>query len=84
MNPYDWRRDYGNAPFDITQWLVATCIYSLPALPHTKSFVKAAFGWWQINGITTMQSGTPFKLSMNTDSANTSSQGSQRKFFPWT
>src|SRR5437763_370484 len=33
---------------------------------------------WQINGITILQGGTPFNLSMNTDAANTSSQGPQR------
>ena len=78
MNPYDWRRDYGNAPFDIRHRLVATYIYSIPLFSTSSRFVKAAFGGWQINGITTLQGGTPFNLSMNTDAANTSSQGPQR------
>ena len=30
MNPYNWRRDYGNAPFDIRHRFVATYIYSIP------------------------------------------------------
>ena len=40
--------------------------------------MKTAFGGWQVNGLFTLQSGTPFNLSMNTDAANTSSQGVQR------
>src|SRR6185369_12103889 len=40
--------------------------------------LKSALGGWQINGITTLQGGLPFNLSMNTDAANTSSQGPQR------
>jgi hypothetical protein len=78
MNPYDWRRDYGNAPFDIRHRLVATYIYSLPIFATGSRFIKTAFGGWQINGITTTQSGTPFGLAINTDAANTSSQGTQR------
>jgi Carboxypeptidase regulatory-like domain/TonB dependent receptor len=78
MNPYNWRQDYGNAPFDIRHRFVATYIYSIPFFATGNPFVKAAFTGWQINGITTLQSGTTFSLSMNTDAANTSSQGSQR------
>ncbi|MBZ5618675.1 MAG: TonB-dependent receptor [Acidobacteriia bacterium] len=78
MNPYNWRLDYGNAPFDIRHRFVATYIYSIPFFATSNRFIKTAFGGWQINGITTLQSGTPFNLSMNTDAANTSSQGPQR------
>jgi hypothetical protein len=78
MNPYDWRRDYGNAPFDIRHRFVATYIYQIPFFSTSSAFLKTAFGGWQINGITTLQGGTPFNLSMNTDAANTSAQGPQR------
>jgi hypothetical protein len=40
--------------------------------------METAFGKWQINGITTMQSGAPFNVSISTDTANTSSQGTLR------
>jgi hypothetical protein len=40
MNPYDWRRDYGNAPFDIRHRLVATYIYSIPLFSKSSGFVK--------------------------------------------
>ena len=40
--------------------------------------VNSVFGGWQLNGLTTLQSGTPFSLSMNTDAANTGANGPQR------
>lgn len=78
MNPYNWRQDYGNAPFDIRHRFLATYIYSIPRFTTSNRFLQSAFGGWQLNGITTLQGGTPFNLSMNTDAANTSSQGAQR------
>ena len=30
MNPYNWRQDYGNAPFDIRHRFLATYIYAIP------------------------------------------------------
>jgi len=78
MNPYNWRLDYGNAPFDLRHRFVATYIYDIPLFKNGSRLLKTAFGGWQINGITTLQSGTPFNLSMNTDAANTSAQGPQR------
>jgi hypothetical protein len=78
MNAYNWRQDYGNAPFDIRHRFLATYIYAIPFFSTGNRFLKSAFGGWQLNGITTLQGGTPFNLSMNTDAANTSSQGTQR------
>ena len=78
MDAYNWRRDYGNAPFDIRHRFIATYMYAIPFPASGNAFLKAAFSGWQLNGITTLQSGTPFNLSMNTDAANTSSQGTQR------
>jgi hypothetical protein len=78
MNPYNWRLDYGNAPFDLRHRFVGTIIYAIPFVATGNRFLKTAFGGWQVNAITTIQSGTPFNLSMNTDAANTSAQGPQR------
>src|SRR5262249_53162518 len=78
MNPYNWRQDYGNAPFDIRHRMVATYIYEIPFFRTSQKWMTTAFGKWQLNGITTMQSGTPFGLTLNTDTANTSSQGTLR------
>jgi Carboxypeptidase regulatory-like domain/TonB dependent receptor-like, beta-barrel len=78
MNPYNWRLDYGNAPFDLRHRFVGTIIYAIPFFSTGNSVLKTAFGGWQLNAINTWQSGMPFNLSMNTDAANTSAQGPQR------
>ena len=59
MNPYNWRQDYGNAPFDIRHRFLATYIYAIPFPQTSNRLVKGAFGGWQLNGITTLQGGTP-------------------------
>jgi hypothetical protein len=78
LNPYNWRADYSNASFDLRHRVVATYIWELPFFRTNNPLLLRAFGKWQFNGITTLQSGTPFNLSISTDSANTSSQGTQR------
>ena len=78
MNPYNWRLDYGNAPFDLRHRFTGTIIYAIPFFGTANRILKTAFGGWQLNAIHTWQSGMPFNLSMNTDAANTSAQGPQR------
>ncbi len=78
MDPYNWRRDYSNANFDLRHRVTGTFIYEVPFFSTGSKAMKTAFGGWQVNGLFTLQSGTPFNLSMNTDAANTSSQGVQR------
>lgn len=78
MNPYNWRLDYGNAPFDLRHRFVGTFIYAVPFVKTSNPILTAAFGGWQLNAIVSVQGGLPFNLSMNTDAANTSAQGPQR------
>jgi hypothetical protein len=78
LNPYNWRADYGNAPFDLRHRLVGTYIYEIPFFNKGPKAMVAALGGWQINVLNTLQSGAPFNLSISTDAANTSSQGTQR------
>ena len=78
MNPYNWRADYGNSNWDIRHRMVSSFVYSLPALQKSHAAIKAVLGGWQANGIVTFQSGIPFNVSIATDRANTSSQGTQR------
>lgn len=79
MNPYNWRLDYGNAPFDIRHRFVGTFIYAIPTLiPSSNPFVKGALSGWQLNAVVGIQGGTPFNLTISSDPANTSPQGPQR------
>jgi hypothetical protein len=82
MNPYNWRLDYGNAPFDIRHRVAGTMIYAVPFFNTSNRFAKTAFSGWQGQRDLTFQGGVPFNLSMNTDAANTSAQGPQRPNVP--
>jgi Carboxypeptidase regulatory-like domain/TonB dependent receptor len=79
MNPYNWRADYGNANWDIRHRFVASYIYEIPFLKSSKQpLVKYALANWQINGITIIQSGLPFNVTIPTDTANIGINGIQR------
>ena len=77
-DPYNWRADYGNSNWDIRHRFVAAIVWEIPFFKNANSWVRNAFGNWQVNGITTMQSGMPFNVTDSTDTANTSSGGSYR------
>ncbi|MBW4026319.1 MAG: TonB-dependent receptor [Acidobacteria bacterium] len=77
MNPYNFRADYGNANWDIRHRLVASIIWELPKLSNVSPTVRTALGNWQLNTITTLQSGMPFNVTISPDQANTG-VGNQR------
>ena len=78
MNPYDWHLDYGNANWDIRHRFVASYIYELPFFRASEGIVRTIAAGWTIAGITTLQSGRPFNVTIATDTANTSSRGANR------
>jgi len=78
MNPYNWRLDYGNSNWDIRHRFVTHYLYELPFFRGSKGILHAALGDWQLSGITTLQSGMPFNVTISTDTANTSAHGAYR------
>lgn len=62
-DPYDPLYDYGNCTFDLRHNLVANVIYQLPF--HGNRLVEG----WQVSGIFTAQSGSPFAISDGFDQA---------------
>jgi Carboxypeptidase regulatory-like domain/TonB dependent receptor len=78
MDPYNWRLDYGNANWDIRHRFVASYIYELPFFRNSTGILHAVAGGWQISGITTLQSGRPFNVTIAIDTANTSARGAYR------
>jgi hypothetical protein len=63
LDPYDPRYDYGNCSYDLRHNFVGNVIYQLPF--HGNRFVEG----WQVSGIFTLQSGTPFSISDGFDQA---------------
>jgi Carboxypeptidase regulatory-like domain/TonB dependent receptor len=78
MDPYNWKLDYGNSNWDIRHRFVSSFVYDIPFFHSSSRVLNTAFARWQLNGIVTLQSGLPFNVSISTDRANTSSQGTQR------
>ncbi|MPZ18135.1 MAG: hypothetical protein GEV06_09520 [Luteitalea sp.] len=74
MNPYDWDADYGNANWDLRHRFVISYSYDLPFFGEADSaFVRAIAGGWQASGVTTLESGLPFNVTIAGDIANTGS-----------
>lgn len=73
MDPYNWRRDYGNSNWDVRHRFVASFTYALPFFlgGGTNAFLRQTLGGWQTNGIVILQSGFPFNITVPGDPANT-------------
>jgi hypothetical protein len=73
QNPFDLAAEHGPSLYDARHRFVFSGSYELPFARRTPAFTRAVFGGWQLNGIGTFSSGTPFTVY---DSANVSLQGS--------
>jgi hypothetical protein len=57
-NPFNLKYDKGSGALDRRHILSANYIYSLPIFSHSRGFVGAVLGGWQIAGVATAESGT--------------------------
>lgn len=76
----DPRADRGNCDQDIRHRNVLSYIYELPLYKDQKGFAGKILGGWQISGVTTLQTGTPFNITEPTD-RSLSGAGSDRPDF---
>jgi len=72
QNPFDLAAERGPSMFDARHRLVLSYQWSLPSLQHSTNWYGKVFGNWQLNGIFTAMSGTPFTVF---DSNDVSLQG---------
>ena len=71
MDPFNWKRDYSNSNWDVRHRFVASYTYDLPFFrASTQPLVKYGLANWQVNGITTIQTGFPFNVVVSGDIAN--------------
>ena len=73
QNPFDLAAERGLSMFDARNRFVFSYEWALPFWTNGQEWYKQAFGGWQVNGIVTLMSGTPFTVF---DSNNVSGQGS--------
>ena len=62
--------DYGRSIFDVRQRFVASINYELPFGKNSTGLMKQVIGGWELNSITTLQTGLPFYVT-STDFSNT-------------
>jgi hypothetical protein len=73
QNPFNVKGEYGRSMFDARHRFVASYQWNLPWFSHPQNWYGHILGNWQVNGITTLMSNTPFTVY---DSSNPSAQGS--------
>jgi hypothetical protein len=73
QNPFDLAAERGLSMFDARHRFVFSYSWDLPFWTNGHEWYKQAFGGWQLNGIVTLMSGTPFTVF---DSNDVSAQGS--------
>jgi hypothetical protein len=64
-NPYSLAYDRGNSNWDRRQVFKGNYAYELPFFKNSSYMEKAVLGGWQITGVVTLQSGTPFNVGVN-------------------
>jgi hypothetical protein len=72
-NPFDVKSEWGRSMFDARHRFVSSYQWNLPWFSHPQNWYGYILGNWQVNGITTFMSNTPFTVY---DSSNPSAQGS--------
>lgn len=75
QNSYDLAAERALAAFDTPHRFVANFLYQLPFARKATGLVKYLAGDWQVNGIVTLQSGSPFTVFDSSDPSFTGSSG---------
>jgi hypothetical protein len=72
QNSYDYAAEMGNSVFDIRSRFVGNFLWELPfgrgkRFMNGDNFAARWLGDWQFNGIVTLQTGTPFNITADTN-----------------
>jgi len=69
QNPFDLAAERGPSLFDVRNRFVGSYEWELPFWNHAQNWYQWALGGWQLNGIATLMSGTPFTVFDSNDVA---------------
>jgi len=69
QNPFDLAAERGLSLFDARNRFVASYEWTLPFWNHPQNWYQSALGGWQLGGIATLMSGTPFTVFDSNDVA---------------
>lgn len=59
---FNWKTNYGPSDFDRRHRFVTSFVYDLPKLVSDSNSANFLLNNWQLNGILTLQTGTPFSI----------------------
>jgi hypothetical protein len=65
---YNIQRDRGLSMLDVPQRFVASFLYQAPAVHYLGLIGREVLSGWQLNGIETLSTGSPFNVTSNVDS----------------
>jgi hypothetical protein len=68
-NPLNFSNEKGLANQDIPHRFVGSFIWQMPNLTKSNRLVRQVLGGWEINGIATLQSQTPFSITSGKDNS---------------
>lgn len=60
--PFNYRLDRGRSGFDVPHRFVGNWIYELPFMKAQNGILGRIVGGWQVSGVVTMQTGTPYGI----------------------
>ncbi|HSU31515.1 MAG TPA: carboxypeptidase regulatory-like domain-containing protein [Bryobacteraceae bacterium] len=78
QDSYNLRGDWGPASYNRNHIFVASYVYPLPFWLNGSNWYQKALGGWQVSGVTTIQTGLPFNVTIQPDQAGIGLSGSQR------
>jgi len=70
QDPANMAAEKGLSDFDHRHRFVTNFLYQLPFLKSSEGWIHTAFAGWQVGGIYTLESGSPFTVNLSTDVAN--------------
>jgi hypothetical protein len=70
QDPANFAAEKGLSDFDHRHRFVTSFHYELPFLKNSSSWMSTVFGGWQVGGIYTLESGSPFTVNLTSDVAN--------------
>jgi len=69
QDPQNMDAEKGLSDFDHRHRFVTSFLYQLPFLKSSGGWMRTAFGDWQVGGIWTLESGSPFTVNLTSDNA---------------
>ncbi len=84
LDPFNPGIDHGASDFDIRQRFVLAPIYQTPWFKNSRSLTGRLLGGYQLSGIYTVRTGTPFTVSDSSNSLNRSAGVGIPRYTPGT